>query len=98
MGSVFSKVPDASTALNSDIECDFCSLADCYIGVHYINILESTGKNYEPKFKKKDRKNDNDEILCHLPRGSRIQFKMGNGKFTDDSEEAKIHLIKRNYP
>ena len=91
-------VPDSSESLQNNNKCDFCSLADCYIGINEIKIPESTANNYEPKFKKNDRKNDNDYILGRVQKGSKVQFKMGNGKYTEDIEEAKDYLMKRTYP
>ena len=98
MSSTSTNVPDSSDSLQNDVKCDFCSLADCYIGINEIKIPESTANNYEPKFKKNDRKNDNDYILCRVQKGSKVQFKMGNGKYTEDIEEAKDYLMKRTYP
>ena len=77
------------------VDCDFCSLPDCFIGINDLEILESgwTKAKYEPKFKKNDRKNDNKKIIFGVQQGSKVQFKMGNGKYTEDIEEAKDHLM-----
>ena len=104
MASMPSIVPDNSTSMKNNSDCDFCSLEDCFIGINDLKIPVSGGASYEPKKKKKKTnklsKNDNDNILimCHTQPGSKVQFKMGNGKFTEDIEEAKDHLMKRNYP
>ena len=98
MSSTSSIVPDNFTSMKNNMGCDFCSLDDCFIGIHDLAIPATSGTNYEPKFKKNDRKNDNLHILCRVQEGSKVQFKMGNGKYTEDIEEAKDHLMKRTYP
>ena len=99
MSSTSTNAPNTSNSLQNNNKCDFCSLADSYIGINEIKILESTAKNYQPKFKKKDDgKNDNDYFLCWVQNWSQVQFKMGNGKYTKDIEEANNYLMQRTYP
>ena len=95
-------LPDNFTAMKNNSYCDFCSLENCFIGINDFEVPEPGGASYEPKKKKKITnelsKNDNANILIMCQQGSKVQFKMGNGKYTEDIEEAKDYLMKRTYP
>ena len=97
MDSVMLEDLDNFTSMKIKPECDFCIIDVCNIGIKDIEIKSTEGYELKPK-KKRKQTNFNDHILSLVQRGSQIQYKMGNGKYTYDSEEAKIHLIKRNYP
>ena len=102
MSSISSIGPDNFTAMKNNSDCDFCSLEDCFIGINDFEVPEPGGASYKPEKKKKKitnelSKNDNANILIKCQQGSKVQFKMGNGKYTEDIEEAKDYLMERNY-
>ena len=53
MASISSIVPDNSTSMKNNSDCDFCSLEGCFVGINDLKIPVSGGASYEPKKKKK---------------------------------------------